>query len=205
MVHAQSPVEVGGYGGLTSSKTRTTDTAFSSEPHDSKRGLALGAYLRAPVHPGVLLEANLLYAQKGTHGGPNGTHTTHHYIELPLLARLDPLHAKPGPRFFAFGGLAPAIRVACTVRGPIFDNTTAMAVDYAGSCADLPGVLSEREPTVFDLSVVVGVGFGWERSFGTVELQARYDRGIIDTRDGDSATTDSRAFFVMAGVGPRAR
>ena len=211
LVHAQSPVEVGAYGGLTSSKPLTFGcidlllgdpcSPSTSMPHYSERGFTGGIYLRVPVHPVALLEADLLYAQKGTNGGPNGTHTTHHYVELPLLAEIDPVRSTSHARVFALAGLSPAIRVACTVTGPIFDNDLHMPVDYAGSCEDLPAPLDKREPRLFDLGLVIGAGVGWELPFGTVDVQARYTRGLVDTRDDEGGKTVNRTLFLMAGFG----
>jgi hypothetical protein len=215
VAHAQPQVELGAYGGLTSSKPLTyvcidlllgdPCSPGTSTPHYSESGFALGAYLRVPVHPIALLEADLLYAQKGENGGPNGLQTTHHYVELPLLAQVDPLRTLSHARVFALAGVSPAIRVGCTTKGPIFDNDTQMVVDYSGSCEDLPPPLNRRVPKLFDFGVVVGAGVGWELPFGTVELQARYTRGLVDTRDDDGGKTINRTFFVMAGFGMAVR
>ena len=211
-VHAQPPFELGGYGGWTSSKPLTYEcvhldtggscSSATSEPHYSKSGFTLGAYVRVPVHPVALVEANLLYAQKGEDGGPNGTQTTYHYLGLPLLAEFDPIRFSSHARVFALAGLSPALSVACTVKGPIFDNDTFMTVTYSGSCHDLPPPLDKREPKLFDLGLVVGAGVGWEVRGGTVELQARYTRGLVDTRDdnGDGKTIN-RAVFLILGFG----
>jgi hypothetical protein len=210
VAHAQAPVEVGAYGGVTSSKPLTYTCIYLLEgapcspgrswPHYSERGFTGGAYLRFPAHRVVLLEADLLYAQKGTNGGPNGTHTTFHYLELPLLVQVDPIRAKSPGRMFALVGLSPAIRVGCTVTGPIFDNDAHGVVNSSDSCEDLPGPLNEREPKLFDVGLVLGVGIGRQLPFGTVELQARYTRGLIDSRD-DEGKTINRTFFVMFGFG----
>ncbi len=211
VAHAQGALELGAYGGFTSSKPLTYRcidllvgdpcSPGTSEPHEPEAGFAVGAYLRLPVHAVALLEADLLYAQKGENGGPNGTHTTEHYLELPLLVELDPIRAKSPARAFVLGGVSPAIRVGCTVTGPIFDNATHMAVNYSGSCEDLPAPLNRREPKLFDLGVVVGAGVGWKFPFGTVEIQARYTRGLVDTRDDDGDKTINRTLVFMAGFG----
>jgi len=207
--HAEPRVEVGGYGGWSSAKTLTYDCTqllgtgdascsdSISEPHNSEGGIALGAYVRYAVHPAVLLEADLLYAQKGEN---TGTHTTYHYIEAPLLARVDPVRPWSHARVFAYAGLAPAIRIACTTTGMIFDNDTHMPIDYSGSCQSLPVPLNDRVPSFFDLGLVIGAGFGYEISFGTIELQVRYTRGLIDTQD-EGGETINRASYFLVGYG----
>ncbi len=209
-LHAQAPVELGAYGGFTSSRPLTYTcvdlllgdpcSPGTSEPHYSEAGFTLGAYVRFPLHSIVLAEADLLYSQKGENHGPNGTHTTHHYIELPLLAEIDPTRGKSPVRVFMLGGLSPAIRVGCTATGVIFDNDAHMAVDYSGSCEDLPAPLGERTPKRFDLGVVAGAGLGWKSPYGTLEVQVRYVRGLVDTTD-DATKTINRAAFLMAGFG----
>ena len=211
VAHAQPRFEVGAYGGLTSSKPLTFTcidlllgdpcSPGMSQPHYSERGFTLGAYLRLPIHPVALLEADVLYAQKGRSGGPNGTHTTYHYVELPLLAEVDPIRSTSDARVFALAGLSPAVRVGCTVSGPIFDNSTAMAVHYSGSCEDLPPPLNKREPKLFDLGLVVGAGVGWELPFGTLEIQGRFVRGLVDISDNDGGKTINRSLFLIAGFG----
>jgi hypothetical protein len=52
-----------------------------------------------------------------------------------------------------------------------------------------------------DLGVVVGAGVGWKFPFGTVEVQARYTRGLVDTRDDHGGKTINRTLFLMAGFG----
>ena len=205
-----APFEVGGYGGATSSNPVTFSCVRAllaaeepcsnaeSNPHYDQAGIMLGAYFRLPLHPAALLEADLLYAQKGLNGGPNATARTDHYLELPLLAEIDLIHWASPARAFALAGLSPAIRVACTAVGTIFDNDLHMAVHYDGSCADLPPPIN-REPALFDLGFVVGAGIGWEFSFGTVEVQARFTRGLVTIEDG--VRTYNRTVFFMAGFG----
>jgi hypothetical protein len=97
-----------------------------------------------------------------------------------------------------YGGLAPAVRVACTVEGPIFDNDAHMAVNYSGSCASLPVPLN-HEPHLFDLGLVLGAGAGWQLPLGTIELQARYTHGLIDTEGDGGGKTINRTLYVLVG------
>lgn len=211
VAHAQPPLEVGAFGGPTSSKTLTYTcidhllggpcSPATLEPHYRETGLSFGAYFRLPVHPVVLLEADVLYAQKGENGGPYGTDATFHYLELPLLAEIDPVRSWSRARVFGLAGLSPAIRVGCTADGTIFDNDAHMPVHYAGSCGDMPAPLNKREPKRFDLGLVVGAGVGWKFPFGTLEIQGRYAHGLIDTSDEYGDKTINRSFFLVAGFG----
>lgn len=198
--HADRAVELGGYAGYTTAKTRTTDDRGYSEPHYSEPGVAIGASLRHELRHGVLIVADLSYTQKGEYGGPNGTHRTYHYLEAPLRVQLDAGRASSSPiRLFIYAGLAPAVRVACTVNGPIFDNDLHMAVHYSGSCASLPVPLNVQ-PNVFDLGLVVGVGGGWKFRFATIEVEARATQGLVDIEGDGGSKTINRVFSVLVGV-----
>jgi hypothetical protein len=205
---AEPRLELGAYAGPTSAKTLDTYDCppptdpsdvcvVSGEPHYSEPGFAAGVSLRVPVHPAALVGVELAYAQKGINGGPNGTHRTYHYVEVPLLVHIDPFRAWSPVHVFAYSGLASSLRVGCTVNGPIFDNDIHMAVDYYGSCTALPPPL-DRVPRIFDLGLVVGAGLGLELPFGTVEVQGRYTHGLIDIED-DGGKTINRARYLLLG------
>jgi hypothetical protein len=209
--HAEPRMELAGYVGWTSAKTRTYDCARPlitgaescagsySEPHYREPGIAVGGSLRYVLHRGILIVADLSYTQKGINGGPNGTHRTYHYIEAPLLAQVDAGRASSSAaRAFAFAGLAPAVRVGCTMNGPVSLDGSANAVDYYGSCEDLPFKVSV--PKVFDLGLVLGLGVGWEFPFATFDVQMRATQGLIDTQD-DGGKTINRVFSILVGVG----
>lgn len=206
--HARPRMEIGGYAGATSTTihqslecSRPPDPvrpcATSAEPSEGAHGVAAGAYLRYSLLPPIALEADVVYAQKG-YGGDNPVRM--HYLELPILVRVDPFGATGPARPFAVVGIAPAFQLGCHESGIRFDNDAHQPVPYSDACGSWPFL--PRAPDRFDLGAVVGGGLGWELSFGVVEVQARYEEGLVDNGAwGTSGKTVNRAFYVLVGYG----
>ena len=205
LAHAER-IEVGGYAGGTSTTmhqrfacdppTSPDDVCVSSAaPHDGAHGVSLGGYVRYPVFRPLLVEADLTYAQKGY----GGSDVRMHYLEAPILVRVDPYGAWSHARAFGYGGLAPALHLGCHASGMRWDNDTNMAVPYSDPCGQWP--FYPRAPNRFDLGLVIGGGIGWESSFGVFELHARYIEGLLDNGTWDGGTTVNRALYVFAGFG----
>jgi len=167
-----------------------------SQPHEGAHGVSLGAYIRYAVIPPVMIEANLLYVQKGYSVAPK---VRFHYVEAPLLVRVDPFRGRSPARLFAYGGVAPAVRVWCSASGVAFDNDTHSAYSYSGSCDD---ALFPRTPSRFDLGGVIGGGAGWDFQFGMLEIQGRIVRSLIDIGGrGEGGKTVNDSFYVLVGFG----
>lgn len=161
-----------------------------SNPHNGEQGLVVGVHIRYHLPFAVSVEAGLMYAQKGYN---DGNPTILHYLEAPLLVRIDPLAAVSPARVFVVGGLAPAILVACREYGPIVGFG-----DYSGSCTPEPYL--DRTPDRFDLSGVLGVGLAWQFEFGAIEIEARLVRGLVDVNGwATSGKTVNDATYVLAG------
>jgi hypothetical protein len=206
---AESRIEVGGYAGGTSTTmtasfdcpppTSPNDVCVTSaEPHEGAHGVSFGAYARVSLVPTLQVEANLLYAQKGYDVSPE---VRMHYLEVPVLLRIDPLRGRSPARVFAYAGLAPSVLVRCTASGTRFDNAAGVPVPFSDACGYWP--FYPQTPNRFDLGAVVGGGVGWDFSFGTFELQARYVQGIVDngTWGEGGVTAVNKAFSVLAGYG----
>jgi hypothetical protein len=204
---AQPRFEVGGFGGGTSTSMHESIDCgpvsppdvcpTDAYPNEGAHGVAFGAYLRFAVIHAVQLEANLMYAQKGYDIAPM---VRMHYLELPVLVRIDPLRDRTPARLFAYTGLAPALSLGCHAEGLRFDNDTNMAVPYSDNCGTY--AFYPLAPNRFDLSVVVGGGMGWQFPWGILELQARSVNGLIDNGTwGDGGHTVNTAFYVLAGFG----
>ena len=207
--HAGPRVEVGGYVGGTSTTilqtfecpppaTSVDACVTSAEPHDGEaRGASVGAYARFAVVRTLQLEANLMYSRKGYAGSSD---VRMHYLEAPIMLRLDPLRDRSHARVFAYAGLAPALLLRCHASGTRFDNDTREVVPYSDPCGSWP--FYPRAPNRIDLGGVVGGGVGWELPFGMIELHARYIEGLVDNGAwGDGGKTVSKAFYVLAGYG----
>lgn len=200
-------LEVGGtVGGLSSTMKQTypdcgpqppgDDCVESLEAHARRRGIATGMFVRYPLVRALLVQAELVYVQKGF----EVTQPTFHvdYLELPLLLRIDPLRHQLPVRFAFAGGLAPALRVRCQNSGSFF--MAGAAVPYDEPCEDAPSVGRPMYPARFDLGVVVGASIAFDSTLGIFELEARGERGLIDNGAwGPGGRTAFEAFYVRLG------
>jgi hypothetical protein len=161
-------------------------------PHEGADGFSFAGFIRYAVLRPLSLEANVMYAQKGYDVSPR-VHV--HYLELPILARLDVFPASAGATGFFYAGLAPAVRVACTDSGMAFDNDIHEAFSYAGWCEDAP---LSHTPSRFDLGRVLGGGIGWRFGFGVIEIQARQVRSLVDVggQHGDKTVNEATYFLL---------
>lgn len=207
-----SRLDVGGIVGGAATNTSTTGpcpvlrapavptTECTSNPHEDGQGVVVGAHIRYRVLSTVSVEAGLTYAQKGY---DDGNEVRLHYLEAPLLVRVDPFAAISPARVFVVGGLSPAVLLACRESGQIFVNDPPSHAEmYSGSCAPAPYL--DRTPDRFDLSGVLGIGVGWELGFGAIEVQARVERGLIDVNGwGSSGKTINHSTYIVAGFDRR--
>ena len=208
---SRADVAIGGVAGATSATMiETYDCPPQSNPVDvfcspesaanqSRRGVALGGFARYALTRVLLIESDLVYAQKGY----NRTQPTFHvdYVEMPLLLRFDPVRQRSQVRLFVDAGLSPAVRVHCNNSGDVSVN--GMAQHYSVTCGDPYGYNSPvRPPGWFDLGAVVGAGIGVDLSAGIVEIEARYEQGIIDNGAWYAGgKTINKATFVLFSYG----
>jgi hypothetical protein len=205
---AEPRIEAGGYAGRTSttiyqtlscpsSGDRTVDCVTAAQPHTGGHGLSLGGYIRIAVSRFALVEADVMYAQKG-YGGDELVRM--HYLELPILLRVDPFAFTRPVRLFGYAGLAPAIDLWCHEEGTRFDNDTRQAVPFSDACGSWS--FYPYAPRRFDLGGVVGGGVGVESPWGLIEFHARYVEGLIDNGAwGPGGKTVNKAVYLFAGFG----
>lgn len=205
---AEPRVEVGGYGGRASTTIyqtfscpspvdRVNPCVTAAEPHEGGHGLSIGAYIRYAPLRFLQVEADLMYAQKG-YGGDELVRM--HYLETPILLRVDPLTLTSPVRLFAYAGLAPAIQLWCHEEGTRFDNETQEAVPFSDACGSWK--FYPEAPKRFDIGGVIGGGIGFESPWGLIEFHARYIDGLIDNGAwGEGGKTVNKAFYLFAGFG----
>jgi len=208
--YAERRIEVGAYGGHTSTSMHEMNNCpppsephepcpTDGYPHQGAEGVAFGAYGRVAVLPAVEVEVNLLYAQKGFDYSPE---VRMHYLESPILVRIDATRDWSPARVFAYAGLAPAVLVSCHAEGLRWESATQMAVPYSDPCGTYSFV--PYTPSRFDLSSVLGGGIGFQSPLGVFEIQARYVTGLLDNGtfgDYDGHKTVNTGFYVLAGFG----
>ena len=122
-----------------------------------------------------------------------------HYLDAPILLRIDPLRDESQAHLFGYGGLAPAIHLWCHEQGIRADTQGGplQPVPYSDACGSWD--FYPQAPNRFDLGAVVGVGAGWRRSFGTFEIQLRFVHGLIPS--GAWGAGHNEAFSLLFGFG----
>lgn len=144
---------------------------------DSNNGWAAGIFFGGN-RDGVLgVQAEVLYARKGASAGD--TSVDLHYLEIPLLARLNlgSSNRNTGALLYAIGG--PVFDVRLRARQDDFD------------------VRNNYEST--DAGLIAGAGVEISRFL----LEARYNWGLRNIlKSGGGATTElnNRSFAVLAGL-----
>lgn len=139
------------------------DTASPNRPRSAP---TLGLHLRAPLAPRIALQAEALHLGKGYQRTEPTLHAD--YVELPVLLRLE---VAPRRRIFLLGGLAPSLRVSCRVT---IGTRRERCVDTASPVgAELRG---------WDVGLTLGGGLARRAGRGTLEVEARHTRGLVDSR-----------------------
>jgi hypothetical protein len=143
------------------------------------------------VVPSIHVEANLAYAEKGYW---DGLDVRLHYLEMPVLVRIDPFAEASPFRAFGFVGVSPSVLVSCRTSGPLAVDGEVMT--YSGACDDKP--IFDPTPHRFDVGAVAGIGLGWAFSFGAFELQARFERGLVDVDGpfGEGKTANDARYII---------
>lgn len=137
-----------------------------------------GVWLRYALAPAVGLQAEALYAQKGTRiafrgdGESGEIRLELDYVEIPVLLRVSP-DAGSGLGLGLYGGGAYAVKVreALTVVSGGESQTTTGSDSYAPSDA--------------------GVVAGLDVSVGNVGIDLRYTHGLLDLRNDVPEGTES--------------
>jgi hypothetical protein len=160
--------------------------------------LRAGIFLRYPVGDRWALQPELVYAQKGGArrnpgplGAPAGAFRLH-YLELPLLARVE------------VDGEGP-LRIAL-LAGPAFGlNVGARFAPYAdawGQGSDGSSRTRDVNVTQTEWSGVIGSEFAYQLSGGgTVVLHLRYHVGVTDIIPDPEIALDSGAIVGTPGSG----
>lgn len=142
---------------------------------ESRTGFVGGFYVGVPVGGTVVLEPQVLYAQKGINDANSDLHLDNGYIQVPVLIRYN-FNAEGGPYILA--GPAIAFSISCNLK----DSSDSASCDEVG-----------LEPeTAF--GGIVGLGFQKNR----LGLEARYDFDFGDAYK-DAAGKNS-AFEILARI-----
>jgi hypothetical protein len=190
-------VHVGVEGGLTLSKLASTSLNSIPGLRNLKSGAA-GLYVSLPLAPGVDLQPELLYLDKGVSlGKSDQTDTAGNLIgtfeslysmpslELPLLVRVAPP---------ALAGLHPVV-----LAGPFLSAKLSESFKLTGgSSTSIPRTNFKST----DYGLQLGAGLEFPAGPGRLTLNGRFDLGLADVGRAGALATDavhSRTLLVMAG------
>lgn len=182
--------------GLISSKL--TNDVF--EDSDRRLGLAVGVYQSYEIVPGVSLQPELLYVQKGgeydflavdEQGLPIGSGTQRirlHYLEVPVLLRVG---------LPVLGSLVPSL-----MAGPSLAFKVGSSLETevsSGPAIEVQDDLDWVDDT--DFGLVLGVGFDVQLGVTSLQLDLRYDMGLFNINEAGPAEINNRGLMLLAGIG----
>lgn len=162
----------------------------------SNTGLAVGAFLSAPIGSIWAVEPDILFSQKGagfTDGGISGSLTLN-YLSVPVLLKLGiPLAGVATVRPYLVAGPEVSFKLGCRVEGSSGSVT-------AGVDCDDSAFGGELDMKSTDFGGVFGAGIGVPAGVALLTLDARYELGLMSIgKSGGDAK--NRGFTFMLGVG----
>jgi hypothetical protein len=203
---AQS-LEAGIWGGYARSNEVTTNVVICTgfecspsviHPHFTRNAGVAGVVLRQQRTERLALRGEVVYARKGFGPGDERSdwRVASQYLELPLLAEVVVLRLGSA-RLQASGGLAPAVLLSCRVSG-----TTVHGFITAGCAEHDPIADRSYGPNVsYDLGWVVAPGLRLPTSNGSLLVELRHTRGLLDIRrDRDSHTANHSTAVAVAST-----
>lgn len=168
-------IHVGVQGGVSVAKIATPSPLSSS----NITGFAAGAFVEVPLTPGLWLQPEVDFVQRGASFVDAGAKVTAKYntIEVPVFAKAK------------FWGDPVALSVFA---GPDFLFNTSSKVEM-----ERPGQVTSLRFATHTLNIGAAAGVGVE--FGPAVLSVRYELGFSQLNK-DSANWYSRGFLAMLGV-----
>jgi hypothetical protein len=189
-------LEVGGWAGYARSNEFTTDISIcttngcgpaQTNPHFGRTVPAAGVMLRQEMTTWLAVRAEMALAGKGYGPGDERSDTRVHssYLEFPLLAEVRLLRIGP-TRLQLSGGVAPAVLLSCRASGSLLRTD---------GCRDRdPGTGDLRAPRPsYDLGWVIAPGIRLPVSRGTLLLEIRHTRGLLDIKPDETGRTVNRS------------
>jgi len=171
-LRAQTPIDIGAFAGLNSSKLKLSRDLTPGESIDSRVGVALGGFVSVDLGSLFAIQAEAAWTQKGADlvGGGTTLAIKLEYVEVPLLLRLQlPLPISP----FIYAGPALSFKTRCRV-------------EINGTSLDCDDPLAQLSLKSTDVSGILGAGV----RFGNLIVSLQYDRSFSDLRDAPGATTE---------------
>lgn len=160
------------------------------DPETSRRkGPVGGIWVAVPIGARFAVQTEALFAEKGVTFEANPAvgldyaKVRLHYLELPILARIELSEPASPARVFLLGGLTPA-----------FELGARSTVSIQGEVRSM-GFGDQIKP--FDLGLAGGVGV----AFGRALVEARYTHGVLHINEDDNGEDRirNRVFSLTAG------
>lgn len=162
---------------------------------DSRVGVDVGLMLNLEVAPGLSLQPELHYVQKGYQldfellGFTVDATTTYHYLEVPLLIRYSV--GQEAIKFYLNAGPSLGYAVAGREKGDVDGQSVDEDIDF-----------EDYELKRTDLSVVAGGGLAIDVGQGaTLLMDARYIYGLTNLDDSGEGDISERNRGLGLGLG----
>ncbi len=169
---AQTPLKFGFKGGVSIAKA----TGDDADGYSGRKGLVGGVFTRVSVAGAVVVQAELLYAQKGAEYTVTDTASGHpvdvtlkaDYYEIPVLLKYG-LKGK-GPASISFYG------------GPVFSFSAASDTEISSNLVGISvaGSVDNYNERGSDLGLALGVGLDLSLGRSLLALDVRYTGGLKD-------------------------
>ncbi len=166
----QTPVDIGAFAGLNSSKLKLSRDLQPGESLESRLGFVGGGFVAVDLGALFAIQAEAAWTQKGADlvAGGSTAAIKLNYIEIPVLLRLQlPLPISP----FVYAGPAISFKTRCKV-------------EISGTELDCDDQLVNLGIKSTDVSGVLGAGV----KFGNIIVSLQYDRSFSNIRDSSSTT-----------------
>ena len=150
-----------------------------------RKGFALGAFVRTPVHPSVAVRIETLLTTKGASptDGSNALKVQLRYLDVPVLLDIRPSSMKP---LYVLVGPSLNFNIAAKTIESVKDLPQAVEEDVRDKIRNV------------EIAIVVGAGLAVGKGF----VDARYAAGLTDIAGDPSlhAPVKNRGTMVLAGV-----
>jgi hypothetical protein len=193
-------LELGVWGGYARSNEFTTDVSIcnangcaptETNPSFERTAPVAGVMLRREMTAWLAVRAEMALAGKGYGPGDERSRARVHssYLEFPVLAEVRLLGVGPA-RLQLSGGLAPAVLLSCSSSGNSF---------ITGGCRDRePGTGELHAPRrSYDVGWVIAPGIRLPVSRGTLLLEIRHTRGLLDLQPDEEGRTVNHSNAVI--------
>jgi hypothetical protein len=190
-VEARAQVTLGLKGGLNISNLSAKDADGSTVDFDSRTVFTGGAYLQAGLGSVLALQAEALYSPRGAND--DGANLDLTYFDLPLLVLIRVPAGDSAIWPILYAGPVLSFETKCRLKGE-----EGASLD-CGSGAD--GLFRTKNT---DVGVTFGGGFEVFMGSYTLQLDGRYNLGLVDidvTTGGAAGSLKNRTWSFYVGLG----